>query len=78
MAEQMSTGPLQVPGSAQSPRAATYAPGTFRQTARFYQVLGELAHKKEQLTRVGEERGNSLIIAQLRGELTQLAPAAQA
>ncbi|MFL5298080.1 MAG: penicillin acylase family protein [Phenylobacterium sp.] len=33
MAEQMSTGPLQIPGSAQSPRAATYAPATFRQTA---------------------------------------------
>lgn len=33
LAEQMSVGPLQIPGSAQSPRAATYAPGTFRQTA---------------------------------------------
>jgi len=32
-AEQMSTARLQVPGSAQTPRAATYAPGTFRQTA---------------------------------------------
>jgi len=33
LAEQMSTGPLQIPGSAQTPRAATYAPGTYRQTA---------------------------------------------
>jgi penicillin amidase len=33
LAEQMSTGPLQLPGSAQSPRAATYAPGTYRQIA---------------------------------------------
>jgi len=33
LAEQMATGNLQIPGSAQSPRAATYAPGTFRQTA---------------------------------------------
>ena len=32
MAEQMSTGPLQIPGSAQSPRAATYRPD-FRQIA---------------------------------------------
>jgi penicillin amidase len=32
LAEQMSTARLQIPGSAQTPRAATYAPGTFRQT----------------------------------------------
>jgi penicillin amidase len=32
-AEQMGTARLQLPGSAQTPRAATYAPGTFRQTA---------------------------------------------
>jgi protease PrsW len=52
--------------------------GTFRKTARFYQVLGELAHKKQQLVSVGEERGNSLIIGQLRSEAAQLAPVAQA
>jgi hypothetical protein len=40
-------------------------------------VLGELAHKKEQLTRVGDERGNTRIIEQLRGELVQLAPMAK-
>ena len=33
LAAQMSTGPLQVPGSAQSPRAATYRPIDYRQTA---------------------------------------------
>jgi len=33
LTEQMSTARLQIPGSAQSPRAATYAPSTFRQTA---------------------------------------------
>ena len=32
-AEQMSTASLEIPGSAQTPRAATYAPGTFRQIA---------------------------------------------
>jgi penicillin amidase len=32
-AQQMSTARLQIPGSAQSPRAATYSPGTFRQNA---------------------------------------------
>jgi len=52
--------------------------GTFRATSRFYQVLGELAHKKEQLARVGEERGNTQIIQKLRAELMQLAPLARA
>jgi RsiW-degrading membrane proteinase PrsW (M82 family) len=52
--------------------------GTFRSTSRFYQVLGELAHKKEQLTRNGDEGGNTGIIQQLRTELVQLAPAAKA
>ncbi len=33
LAEQMATGPLQIPGSAQSPRAATYRPLDFTQTA---------------------------------------------
>jgi hypothetical protein len=52
--------------------------GTFRQTTRFYQVCGELAHKKEQLAKVGEEYGNTKIITQLRGELVLLAPQAKA
>ena len=51
--------------------------GTFGPTRRFYQVLGELAHKKEQLARVGDEGGNTTIIEQLRGELMQLAPLAK-
>jgi hypothetical protein len=33
--------------------------GRFLKTARFYQVCGELAHKKEQFSRHGEERGNT-------------------
>jgi len=52
--------------------------GTFRQTKRFYQVCGELAHKKEQLARVGEEKENTKIIAEYRAELTQLARLAKA
>jgi RsiW-degrading membrane proteinase PrsW (M82 family) len=52
--------------------------GSFRSTSRFYQVLGELAHKKEQLAKIGEESGNSTIIAQLRNETLQLAPQAKA
>jgi len=51
--------------------------GSFGSTRRFYQVLGELAHKKEQLIKVGDERGNTRIIEQLRGELVQLAPMAK-
>jgi protease PrsW len=52
--------------------------GTYRSTARFYQVCGELAHKKEQLVRVGDENGNTKIIETLRAELTQLGPQARA
>ena len=52
--------------------------GTFRSTARFYQVCGELAHKKEQLAQMGDENGNTQIIENLRAELTQLAPQAKA
>jgi protease PrsW len=52
--------------------------GTYRSTARFYQVCGELAHKKEQLAKVGDENGNTKIIETLRAELTQLAPQARA
>jgi RsiW-degrading membrane proteinase PrsW (M82 family) len=51
--------------------------GSYFATARFYQVLGELAHKKEQLFKLGDERGNRATIEKLRGELTQLAPKAK-
>ncbi len=52
--------------------------GTFLSTSRFYQVLGELAHKKEQLAKIGDEGGNRAIIERLRAELVQLAPRARA
>ena len=51
--------------------------GSYRATARFYQVCGELAHKKEQFRKLGDEQGNVAIIEKLRGELTQLAPSAK-
>ena len=57
---------------------AALTSGSFGSTRRFYQVLGELAHKKEQLAKIGDERGNARIIEQLRGELLQLAPLAKA
>ena len=52
--------------------------GSFRSTSRFYRVCGELAHKKEQLYKIGDEGGNTRIIEQLRAELMQLAPQAKA
>ena len=52
--------------------------GTYLPTSRFYQVCGELAHKKEQLAKLGDESGNTMIIEKLRAELTQLAPRAKA
>lgn len=52
--------------------------GSFLKTARFYQVCGELAHKKEQFARLGDEKGNTGIIENLRSELVTLAPIAKA
>jgi RsiW-degrading membrane proteinase PrsW (M82 family) len=46
--------------------------------SRFYQICGELAHKKEQLLRLGDERGNAAIIQSLRTELATLAPQVRA
>ncbi len=52
--------------------------GNYRATAHFYQVCAELAHKKNQLQKLGDEQGNSLIIEKLRAELANLAPYAPA
>jgi RsiW-degrading membrane proteinase PrsW (M82 family) len=41
-------------------------------TNRFYQLCGELSHKKEQLNIVGEENGNTAIVQRLRAELSAL------
>jgi RsiW-degrading membrane proteinase PrsW (M82 family) len=57
---------------------AALTSGSFGTTRRFYQVLGELAHKKEQLHKVGDETGNAKMIEQYRAELMKLAPVAQA
>jgi RsiW-degrading membrane proteinase PrsW (M82 family) len=57
---------------------AALTSGTYRSTSRFYRVCGELAHKKEQLHKIGDEGGNTKIIEQLRTELMQLAPQAKA
>jgi len=47
---------------------------SFPTIAHFYQLCAELAHKKHQFRRLGDEEGNLKIIAQLRGELAQLSP----
>jgi RsiW-degrading membrane proteinase PrsW (M82 family) len=57
---------------------AALTSGTYRSTSRFYRVCGELAHKKEQLYKIGDESGNTKIIEQLRTELMQLGPQAKA
>lgn len=41
-------------------------------TRRFYQVCGELAHKKAQLARMGDEGCNTALVEQLRTELAGL------
>jgi RsiW-degrading membrane proteinase PrsW (M82 family) len=60
-----------------SPWTATTAILSGRNTARFYQVCGELSHKKEQYKRQGDEGGNVSIIEKLRAELASLAPYAR-
>lgn len=42
--------------------------------SRFYHACGELAHKKEQMMKHGDEKGNAAIIESLRRELASLAP----
>jgi RsiW-degrading membrane proteinase PrsW (M82 family) len=49
-----------------------------RTATRFYQVCGELAHKKEQLSKLGNEGGNAAIVQSLRTELATLAPRVRA
>jgi len=60
--------------NALSPWTVTTAMLSGRNTARFYQVCGELSHKKEQLQKQGDEGGNLATIEKLRAELVSLAP----
>lgn len=59
-----------------SPWTLTVAGLSGKATSRFYHTLGELAHKKEQLLKHGDEKGNTAIIETLRRELAALAPQA--
>lgn len=55
-------------------RLGALTSGHYRKTRRFFQVCGELAQKKEQLERFGEERGNREAVEALRAELASLSP----
>ena len=57
-----------------SPWNMTTAGFSGKSAARFYQVCGELSHKKEQLVKQGDEGGNTAIIESLRNELATLSP----
>jgi protease PrsW len=60
------------PSAQMRARLAAVRRRSYRATTRFYQLCGEITHKKNQLARVGDENGNQAIIDQLRGELRQL------
>jgi len=55
-----------------SPLTLTTAGLSGRAASRFFQACGELAHKKEQLARHGDEGGYAAIIDSLRKELAAL------
>ncbi len=59
-------------------RLAALGARGYQATTRFYQLCGEISHKKNQLANLGDEGGNQAIIDQLRIEMCQLSPLAAA
>jgi RsiW-degrading membrane proteinase PrsW (M82 family) len=57
-----------------SPWTLTVAGLSGRAASRFFQACGELAHKKEQLVRHGDESGNTALVDSIRKELAALSP----
>jgi RsiW-degrading membrane proteinase PrsW (M82 family) len=53
-------------------RLSGLASRRYAKTSRFYQLTGELAHKKHQLSTLGEEGGNTAAVQKLRQELVGL------
>ncbi len=66
------------PGLHLDARLRALAAGRFLATRRFYRLCGELAHKKQQLARLGDEDGAALLVENLREEMRRLAPLAMA
>ena len=60
-----------------SPITLSTAVFSGRASHKFYNLLGELAHKKEQLHKHGDESGNTAIVEKLRAELASLASQAK-
>ncbi|MDR3574801.1 MAG: PrsW family intramembrane metalloprotease [Anaerolineaceae bacterium] len=63
--------------SAWSQNAASFKAifkGQYQATLQFYQLCGDLAHKKQQFAALGEERDNAQIIERTRMELKRLSP----
>jgi RsiW-degrading membrane proteinase PrsW (M82 family) len=58
-------------------RTAAMFTGRYFKTARFYQLCGEYAHKRQQYATLGDEGGNVATLQKLRAELAALAPFVQ-
>jgi protease PrsW len=48
--------------------------GNYNLVNQFYQLCGEISHKKNQYEKLGEEKGNSNIITDIRQQLRKLSP----
>ncbi len=59
-------------------RMRSISSGKYAATKRFYQICGELAHKKEQFHTLGNEKNNIEIIEKYRVELASLKDRAEA
>jgi protease PrsW len=55
-------------------RFSALASGRYRSTSRFYQLCGELAHKKNELVNLGDEGRNAALVARTREEMKRLSP----
>jgi RsiW-degrading membrane proteinase PrsW (M82 family) len=58
-------------------RTAAIFTGKYLKTARFYQLCGEYANKRQQYATLGDEGGNLAIIQRQRTEMAALAPYVQ-
>jgi RsiW-degrading membrane proteinase PrsW (M82 family) len=66
------------PGFHLGARLRALSSGQFLATRRFYRLCGELAHKKQQIARLGDEDGAARTVETLREEMRRLRPMAVA